>query len=53
MKKQIVFNEKDKELIGKIKKYQEENDIKFFIDAVRQLCRNGLSHSVNVKIDLN
>ena len=53
MKKQIVFNDHDKELIEKIQIYQKEHNIKSFVETVRQLCRAGLSQSVNVKIDLN
>ena len=52
MKKQITFQEHDAELIEKILAYRKENEIKSFVEAVRQLCRAGLSQSVNVKIDL-
>jgi len=52
MKKQVTFNDCDKELIEKIITYQKENDIKSFIESVRRLCRFGLSQSVSVKIDL-
>ena len=53
MGKQITFNEHDKELILKIAQYQKEHEIKSFVETVRQLCRIGLSKSVNLKIDLN
>ena len=53
MKKQLVFNEHDKALIKKIEIYQKENNIKSFVETVRQLCRAGLSLNVSVKIDLN
>lgn len=52
MKKQVTFNDGDTELIEKIIIYQKENDIKSFIESVRQLCRLGLSQSVSLKIDL-
>ncbi len=52
MGKQIQFNDKDKELIEKIHGYKEEHNISSFVEAVRQLCRAGLSKSVNVKIDV-
>ena len=53
MKKQVAFNDNDFELVQKIIKYQKENNIKSFIEAVRQLCNNGLNQSVSVKIKLN
>ena len=52
MEKQIVFRNNDKELVEQIIAYQKEHEIKYFIEAVRQLCRQGLSQSVNVKINL-
>ena len=53
MGKQVSFNDQDKELIEKIIHYQDEHEIKHFVEAVRQLCRIGLGKSVNLKIDLN
>ena len=53
MKKQVTFIDNDLELVQKIIDYQKENNIKSFTETVRQLCRKGLSQSVNVKIDLN
>ena len=53
MGKKIEFRDNDKELISKIEKYQKENNIKHFVEAVRQLCRNGLNQDINVKINLN
>ena len=35
MKKQVLFNDRDKELISKIETYQKKNDIKSFVEAVR------------------
>lgn len=52
MAKQISFGEKDNKLIKRIEEYQKENDIKYFIEAVRQLCQCGLDGNVNVKINL-
>lgn len=52
MDKHLVFKEIDKELVKQITAYQKENEIKSFIEAVRQLCRFGLTQSVNVKINL-
>ncbi len=52
MEKQIKFNDNDKDLIQKIQIYRDEHNIKSFVEAVRQLCRAGLSKSVNVKIDV-
>ena len=52
MKKQVLFNDRDQELISRIETYQKDNEIKSFVEAVRQLCRAGLSQSVSVTIDL-
>ena len=52
MKKQIAFLDSDKELIEKILVCQKEHNVPSFIETVRQLCRTGLSKSVNVKIDV-
>ena len=52
MEKQIKFNDHDIELISKIIQYQKEHEIKSFIETVRQLCRTGLTKSVNLKIDM-
>jgi len=52
MKKQVTFNDHDKDLIEIIKAYQKENNIQTFVETIRQLCRAGLSQSVSVKIDL-
>ena len=52
MAKHFVFNERDDELVKQITAYQKENEIRSFIDAVRQLCKNALSQSVNAKINL-
>lgn len=52
MKKQVLFNDRDQELISQIETYQKDNEIKSFVEAVRQLCRAGLSQSVSVTIDL-
>ena len=51
MGRKIEFRDNDKELIAEIEKYQKENNIKYFIEAVRQLCRNGLNQNVNVRIN--
>ncbi len=53
MGKKIEFRETDNDLIEAIKSYQEENNIKHFVEAVRQLCRIGLNQNVQIKIDLN
>lgn len=53
MGKKIEFRDNDKELLEEIEKYRQENKIKSFIEAVRQLCRGGLNKNVNVKIELN
>ena len=52
MGKQIAFTNQDKDLIEKIQVYQKEQNIKSFVEAVRQLCRSGLSKNVNVKINV-
>ena len=52
MGKQITFNDSDKVLIQKIQTYKEEHNISSFVEAVRQLCRAGLSKSVNLQIDV-
>lgn len=52
MEKQITFRDTDKDLIQEILKYQKEHEIKYFVEAVRHLCRQGLTQSVNVKIDI-
>ena len=52
MKKQVTFGEQDGDLVQKIQKYQQEKEIKSFTEAVRKLCKAGLSKSVSVKIDL-
>ena len=52
MKKQVLFNDRDQELISRIETYQKDNEIKSFVEAVRQLCRAGLPQSVSVTIDL-
>ena len=51
--KNITFRDSDKELIAEIVKYQKDNNIKYFIEAIRQLCRIGLSQSVNLRIKIN
>ena len=53
MGKKIEFRDTDKDLIEAIKSYQEENHIKHFVEAVRQLCRSGLDQNVQIKIELN
>ena len=53
MEKQITFRDHDKELIEKILDYQNEHNIKYFVEAVRQLCRQGLAQNVNVKINID
>ena len=53
MGKKIEFRENDKELIAEIEKFREENNIKYFVEAIRQLCRSALNQNVTVKIDLN
>ena len=53
MEKQITFRDTDKDLIQKILLYQKEHEIKYFVETVRQLCRQALKQSVNVKIDIN
>ena len=52
MKKQVTFNDNDLELVQKIIDYQKEHNIKSFTETIRQLCRNGLDQSVNVKINI-
>lgn len=52
MGKQVAFCKKDQELIKKIVAYQEEKGIQSFTEAVRQLCKEALDCSVNVKINL-
>ena len=42
----------DEELIQKIITYQNEKGIQSFTEAVRQLCKEALDCSVNVKINL-
>lgn len=49
MSKQISFIDKDKELIAQIERFQKEQGLPSFIEAVRCLCKNGLSMSSVVK----
>lgn len=49
MGKQISFTDNDEELIKEIKKFQKAQDIKYFVEAVRILCKNGLRMSDVVK----
>ncbi|MBQ8849225.1 MAG: hypothetical protein IJ011_02695 [Clostridia bacterium] len=53
MEKQITFRDADKDLIQEILHFQKEHEIKYFVETVRQLCRQGLKQNVNVKIDIN
>lgn len=39
---QIKFGENDKELVARIKAFQEEKGIRYFVEAVRVLCNNAL-----------
>ena len=50
--KQISLGKKDEELIKRIMLYQKEQGVQSFTEAVRQLCKNSLNCSVNVKINL-
>ena len=43
MSKSVSFNDKDEELIKRIEKYQQENNIRHFIDAIRDLCDVALT----------
>ena len=52
MKKQITFTEKDNKLIEQIFAYQKENNVPYFIEAVRQLCKTALDYNLNIKIKL-
>lgn len=38
----VSFAQKDNELVERIKKYQKENDLKSFAEAVRILCNSAL-----------
>ncbi len=53
MEKHLVFSEKDIDLVQEIISYQKENNLRTFIDAVRQLCSCGLAKNINVKINMN
>ena len=53
MKKQITFNDNDEMLVNLIAQYQKENEIPYFVEAVRQLCKRGLAQSINLKIDFD
>ena len=48
----MTFTKNDEKLVQEIRVYQEAHGIKSFTEAVRQLCRKGLSQSVDVKINL-
>lgn len=39
---QIKFGENDKELIARIKSFQEAKGIRYFVEAVGVLCNNAL-----------
>lgn len=43
MKKHLVFLEDDEELVKEIKAYQKQHDLPSFIEAVRRLCKSGIS----------
>ena len=43
MAKSVSFNDKDKELIKRIEKYQQDNNIRHFVDAIRDLCDIALT----------
>lgn len=42
MKKTVNFTDKDKALIQRIERYQKEQHLTSFIEAVRKLCSNAL-----------
>lgn len=43
MNKGVCFIDKDKDLVKEIENYQYEHKLKSFVDAVRALCKSGLS----------
>ena len=49
MSKKITFTDNDAELIAQIRQFQEEQELQSFVEAVRRLCKNGLSMSNVVK----
>lgn len=44
MAKGISFQNKDKELVKSLENYQQENGLKSFTEAVRQVCSLGLDY---------
>lgn len=42
MGRNITFGERDEKLIKKIEAYQKEKGIRYFVEAVRQLCEKAL-----------
>lgn len=43
MAKSISFTDNDKELIEEIRKFQKAQNLPHFVEAVRVLCKSGLS----------
>lgn len=46
---QINFGEKDNDLVARIKAFQEEKGIRYFVEAVRVLCNNALDMKDTLK----
>lgn len=49
MAQHITFTDNDEELIGQIKEFQKTQNIRYFTEAVRILCKNEPSMSDVVK----
>lgn len=49
MTQMVRFIERDEELIKQIKEFQKAQNLRHFVDAVRVLCKNGLSMSDMIK----
>lgn len=49
MSKQVCFTDKDAELVKQIEAFRKAQNIPSFVEAVRQLCKYGLSMSDVVK----
>lgn len=49
MAQRITFTDSDEELIAQIKAFQKAHNIRYFVEAVRILCKNGLHMSDIVK----
>ena len=49
MTKRVTFGEKDLELVKKIEEFQKKQELPYFIEAVRILCKKGLDTNEFIK----